>query len=72
MATKPVKLAQVEDNKEDGHRVTSDTDPSLCVNKGTCESEGSNIAYGPYKATNGYLQGHGQHLVFDQFGNVDN
>jgi hypothetical protein len=70
---KSVKLAQVSaPDKEDGARVSADTTPSLCVNKGTCAEEKSDVSYGPYKATNGYLRGHGQHIVFDQFGNVDN
>merc|ERR1711935_264485 len=54
----PIKLAQTP-HEEDGHRVVADTGPSLCVNKGTCEKEGTEVSYGPYKATNGYLRGHG-------------
>jgi hypothetical protein len=51
---------------------TADTLPGVCVNGGVCGDSGSKIAYGPYAADNGYLYGHGQHVVFDQFGNVDN
>ena len=51
-----------------GPRDQSDTTPHLCVDKAVCGSEGSVIAYGPYKASNGGLSGNGHHLVFDNSG----
>jgi hypothetical protein len=64
-------LAQIEEHKVYGSRVTADTTEPLCVDGAICGTEGTKVAYGPYKATNGYLYGQGQHIVFDQFGNVD-
>merc|ERR1719453_2516059 len=52
---------------EHGHgpQDAADTAPALCVDKSKCNTGkgGSEVAYGPYKASNGGLTGNG-HISF--------